>query len=185
MAATAASGLAIAARLAPIRKGARILREISWRWREIGAESRICDSIDSQVDAIQESCRQLAKVDTTAALASAFELMRARIEALAEENGLPVPPTSDAAADAAAAAAAKLYAAAPDVPVASSDDTLGCARMPATDAAVHEPATPAAATGRAAAVNLREEPLLGILPDTDPVAAIRRMSLADKIAFFS
>jgi hypothetical protein len=57
MAASAADGLAIDNRLTPIRKGAKILKEISWRWREIGAESRICDSIDSQVDAIQESCR--------------------------------------------------------------------------------------------------------------------------------
>src|SRR6266700_6953358 len=35
--------------LAPIRKGARIVKEISWRWREIGADGRICDLLDSQV----------------------------------------------------------------------------------------------------------------------------------------
>ena len=84
MAGSAAVGLEIDERLAPIRRGARILREISWRWREIGAESRICDSIESQVDAIQESCRQLAKLDTKTAQTAALELMRTRIEALAE-----------------------------------------------------------------------------------------------------
>jgi hypothetical protein len=127
MAASAADGLAIDDRLTPIRKGAKILKEISWRWREIGAESRICDSIDSQVDAIQESCSQLARVDTRATLAAAFELMTTRIEALAEENGLAVPP--------AASAAAKFDSAARTVQVAREDDTLACTMMPAPDAA--------------------------------------------------
>jgi hypothetical protein len=85
--ASAADGLAIEERLAPIRKGARILKKIAWRCREIGSESRICDSIDSQVDAIQESCSQLAGIDIRAALAGAFELIRTRIEALAEDDG--------------------------------------------------------------------------------------------------
>ena len=34
----------------------RIIREISWRWREIGADGRICDLIDSQVSAIEAGC---------------------------------------------------------------------------------------------------------------------------------
>ena len=34
--------------LAPVRKGIRVIREISWRWREIGADGRICDLIDLQ-----------------------------------------------------------------------------------------------------------------------------------------
>ena len=46
--------------LAPIRKGARIIKEISWRWREIGADGRICDLIDSQVGAIEGGCGQIS-----------------------------------------------------------------------------------------------------------------------------
>jgi hypothetical protein len=46
-ASTALTGLELAEKLAPIHKGARIIREISWRWREIGADGRICDLIDS------------------------------------------------------------------------------------------------------------------------------------------
>ena len=38
-------GTAVQASLAPIRKGTRIIKEISWRWREIGADGRICDLI--------------------------------------------------------------------------------------------------------------------------------------------
>src|SRR5712691_6577595 len=34
---------ALEASLAPILKGTRIIKEISWRWREIGADGRICD----------------------------------------------------------------------------------------------------------------------------------------------
>src|SRR5213595_428785 len=41
--------------LAPVRKGARVIRQISWRLREIGADGRICDLIDSQVSAIEEA----------------------------------------------------------------------------------------------------------------------------------
>src|SRR5258707_1135363 len=47
---TAFDGLQLEENLAPIRKGSRIIKEISWRWREIGADGRICDLIDSQVD---------------------------------------------------------------------------------------------------------------------------------------
>jgi hypothetical protein len=86
-AASAADGLAIEERLAPIRKSARTLKKISWRWREIGSESCICDSIDGQVAAIQQSCSQLAGIDIRAALAGAFELIRTRIEMLAEDDG--------------------------------------------------------------------------------------------------
>ena len=48
--------------LAPIQKGVRIIREISWRWREIGGDSRICDLLDLQAErdrgSSYEACRQ-------------------------------------------------------------------------------------------------------------------------------
>jgi hypothetical protein len=43
----ALDSLALEQRLAPVRKGARVLREIAWRLREIGNDGRICDLIDS------------------------------------------------------------------------------------------------------------------------------------------
>src|SRR5262249_2163934 len=67
--------------LAPIRKGARIIKEISWRWREIGADGRICDLIDSQVAAIEASCAHLDETDPRIALRDAFEMIRTEIEA--------------------------------------------------------------------------------------------------------
>jgi hypothetical protein len=186
VAASGAIGLEIDERLAPIRKGARILKEISWRWREIGAESRICDSIDSQVGAIEESCRQLARLDTHAALAAAFELMRTRIDALAEENGLAVPP---------AAEAARFRAPAATVDVASEDETLASlaalagTMTPADAAASTQDADAAAAADeRAETADVwrnGEQALFGIPPNNDPAAVIRRMSLTDKMTFFA
>jgi hypothetical protein len=70
--------------LAPIRKGARIIKEISWRWREIGADGRICDLIDSQVAAIDTACAQLAESDPRIALRAAFEIIRNEVEAFRE-----------------------------------------------------------------------------------------------------
>src|SRR5947207_5671706 len=48
LATAALDDLALDENLAPVRKGARVMREISWRLREIGADSRICDILDSQ-----------------------------------------------------------------------------------------------------------------------------------------
>jgi hypothetical protein len=90
----ALDGLALQQNLAPIRKGARIIKEISWRWREIGADSRICDLLDSQVSAIEAGCEQISVTDPRAALSAAFDLIKARIEAFGDA-GAP-PPAAEA-----------------------------------------------------------------------------------------
>jgi hypothetical protein len=83
-ASTTLDGLTLEQNLAPILKGARIVREISWRWREIGADSRICDLLDSQVGAIEAGCEQISSADPRPALRAAFELIKAQIEAFGE-----------------------------------------------------------------------------------------------------
>src|SRR6266851_8162215 len=77
-------GLALQENLSPIRKGSRIIKEISWRWREIGADSRICDLLDSQASAIEAGCEQIALADPRTALRAAFEQIRAQISAFAD-----------------------------------------------------------------------------------------------------
>jgi hypothetical protein len=144
---TAANDLAIEQRLAPIRKGANILKEISWLWREIGAEDRICDSIESQVDAIQKSCSDLARLDTRSVLGAAFDVMQARLETLARDNGLPVTP-------------------------APAPETRS--RPPGPELHPSLGSTP---------FSVEAQPPCRS-SDTDQVAAIRRMSLVEKIAFF-
>lgn len=73
---------AIEASLAPIPRGVRIIKEISWRWREIGADGRICDLIDSQLASIEAACGQLSTIDPRVELKAAFDLLRDRVEQL-------------------------------------------------------------------------------------------------------
>ena len=89
-ASAAIDGLALEQNLAPVRKGARIMKEISWRWREIGADGRICDLIDSQVAAIEASCAQFESVDPQMALNAAFDLIDRRLAQFGEQDDAPV-----------------------------------------------------------------------------------------------
>src|SRR5205823_14914312 len=67
-AAEALDSLALEQRLAPVRKGARVLREIAWRLREIGNDGRICDLIDSQVAVIEMGAEQISDDEARTAL---------------------------------------------------------------------------------------------------------------------
>ncbi|ABA04346.1 conserved hypothetical protein [Nitrobacter winogradskyi Nb-255] len=84
--------------LVPIHNGVRIIREISWRWREIGGDSRICDILDSQADAIEKAHSQLAARDDMAALHSAFSVIETTLDELWNCPAPTAPPSrSDAA----------------------------------------------------------------------------------------
>jgi hypothetical protein len=90
--------LALEENLAPVRKGARVIREIAWRLREIGADGRICDLIDSQVGAIEEAAARMAPADLAAALSGVFDLLEARIAVFeADDAQTPAPPKAEAA----------------------------------------------------------------------------------------
>ena len=119
-ASTALAGLAIEDNLAPVRKGARIIKEISWRWREIGADSRICDLIDSQLSAIEASCGQICDIDPRPEVSAAFDLIRDRIDEFDEagDQGGVDPHVPAPVEEAAAAVAAPIVAAEPEMPVA-------------------------------------------------------------------
>src|SRR5579864_7610965 len=93
VASAAVSNLALDDNLAPVRKGVRIIREISWRWREIGADSRICDLIDSQVSAIEASCGQIVEIDPRPGVDAAFDLIRDKIDGF-DDNGAEAAPTA-------------------------------------------------------------------------------------------
>jgi hypothetical protein len=95
VAAEAIDGVVVEENLAPARKGARIIREIAWRWREIGADSRICDLLDSQVDAIEGACEQIASNAPSGALSAAFDLIEARIAEFGD-SGAAAPAAENA-----------------------------------------------------------------------------------------
>lgn len=85
---------AIEASLAPIPRGVRIIKEISWRWREIGADGRICDLIDSQLASIEAACGQISTLDPRVELKAAFDLLKDRVEQLdggASPQAAPAP----------------------------------------------------------------------------------------------
>ena len=104
-AAAAVQNLGLEENLAPVRKGSRIIKEISWRWREIGADSRICDLLDSQVAAIDDACGQIASTNPQDALIAAFDLIKARIAALEDRDTAAAPAAEDIAPPASSAAA--------------------------------------------------------------------------------
>jgi hypothetical protein len=88
VAAAALGDLALEENLAPVRKGARVIREIAWRLREIGADGRICDLIDSQVGAIEAACGKMAVIDPVTELSDAFGLIEGRIAEFVDKEGL-------------------------------------------------------------------------------------------------
>jgi hypothetical protein len=93
--ATAAlADLALEENLAPARKGARVIREIAWRLREIGADGRICDLIDSQVSAIEGACGKIIATDAMPALSTAFDLIEGRIKAF-DDSEAEAPQTTE------------------------------------------------------------------------------------------
>jgi|SRR5581483_4671000 len=95
-ASVALDGLGLEESLAPIRKGARIIKEISWRWREIGADGRICDLLDSQVGAIEAGCAKVAAADPRVALREALDKIKASITAFSDIAGVaPATPAAD------------------------------------------------------------------------------------------
>ncbi len=103
-AAAAVQNLGLEENLAPVRKGTRIIKEISWRWREIGADSRICDLLDSQVTAIEDACGQIASTNPQDALIAAFDLIKARIAALEDKDTAAPPAAEDTAPPSSSAA---------------------------------------------------------------------------------
>jgi len=160
-AAAALDGLALEQNLAPVRKGARIIKEISWRWREIGADARICDLLDSQVDAIEGACGQITSVDPGRALSAAFDLIKERIAGFDDSDATPPPAAENVVPLRAAASEAKPAEAggtAQALPTANAAEAA--ATMPAnTIAEVQAVAvTPEAADVTAEAVDMVTEP---------------------------
>jgi hypothetical protein len=224
--------------LAPVRKGARIIGEISWRWREIGADARICDLIDSQVGAIEEASGQISATDPSVALKAALDLIEQRIEQFGDRDR-SVPPAAETAETHATAEAMDMKAEFVSEAAEAADMTAEAAEahdeaildIIALEMAAPDPADVndhlTAATDRiwaAEALTLadpdivaqRPAPIAGAAPpltiqpprqppehslgstliesgivrrpgisQQDPLAAIRRMSQAEKIALFS
>jgi hypothetical protein len=136
----ALDGLALEEKLGPVRKGSRIIREIAWRWREIGADGRICDLIDSQINAIEGACGEIASINPLVA----FDVIERQLAELGGSEAAPGAPQA-AAQDVPSAAA----------PPAPSDEMLAALVEP-LEAAASAPAEESEAAVRASSV-LAEE----------------------------
>ena len=155
----ALDSLALEQRLAPVRKGARVLREIAWRLREIGNDGRICDLIDSQVTVIEKGTDQFSSEEARAALRAAFAALQGRlvefgdddrsfVPAAETEAAAPSPATPEmaAAAEIVETFLAQKAAEAPSASPAAPAETA----LAAAEAALTQPETPPAAEKAAA-----------------------------------
>src|SRR5438309_101002 len=95
-ASAALDSLALEENLAPVRKGARVIREIAWRLREIGADGRICDLIDSQVSAIEGAYEKISSTGPEAGLRAAFDLIEEQIAGFGDSDAAPQRPAEEA-----------------------------------------------------------------------------------------
>jgi hypothetical protein len=134
-ASAALDSLALEENLAAVRKGARVIKEISWRWREIGADGRICDLLDSLVSTIEAGCGRISSTALGAALSAAFDLIAERIEEFdgrdaapsqAEQEDTRPPSPSAGLSDEMLAAAVEAVQAA-----STTDDAKAAMDMPA------------------------------------------------------
>ncbi|MGL5167250.1 MAG: hypothetical protein ACRC9K_15310 [Afipia sp.] len=218
------AGPALEETLAPSRKCARVIREIAWGLRESGADGRICTLLDSQVDAINAACDQVAAGGLRDSVLHAFDQAALEIEGIVpsaiepQAESKPVAAIHIVAPEAAqsalvsdemfeAAIAAETSRLEPMAEVIlPAEESLPAAVYALTDAepvvTVHLEAAPEAMAEpvaeivrepvASAAVSTLGESLIanGIIarpasPRSDPLAPIRRMSQAERIAFFS
>ena len=96
--------------LASARNGARIIREIAWTLRECGADARICDLLDAQVQSIEAGQQRTVIGDGRAEVLASFDVLVQRIEQLATPDA-PRAASPVAATEAPAAASAEKPAA--------------------------------------------------------------------------
>ena len=151
----ALDGLTLEQKLAPLRKGARVIREISWRLREIGNDGRICDLIDSQVSVIENGAGQISSDEAKAALNAAFASIADR---LAEFGDADEAPAAVAAAPAAFADEAQV-APAPEVFEASIATAASTSEATSAAGRVAETADEAATGSEAAQASFAEAAL--------------------------
>ncbi len=140
--------LALNEKLAPVRKGARVIREIAWRLREIGNDGRICDLIDSQVQVIEQGAEQISSDEARAALEAAFTSLAGRIAEFSDDEipaavaEAPVDETPVAETPVAVAPVAAPSPIAQDEPAAASAEAFEIAQAEASvmqaDAALEE-----------------------------------------------
>jgi hypothetical protein len=105
---------------APAQRGLRIIREVAWRLREVGYDSRICDILEAQADAIGANHDPSLTQELRAAVADAFEAIDRHMADLAASGD-----AADAMAEAAPPSAPQAVSeVAQDGAIALGDETV-------------------------------------------------------------
>jgi len=173
----ALDSLALEQRLAPVRKGARVLREIAWRLREIGNDGRICDLIDSQVTVIERGTDQFSSEEARVALRAAFAALQGRLmefgdddgsAALATETEAAAPsPAAPETAPAAETAGTVLTEEVAEAPSASPVTTAEAARAAAETVLTQTKTPPATEVAAAQEATVQETAVQNAAQDAD------------------
>ena len=145
-ASVAIDDLALEETLAPVRKGARVIREIAWRWREIGTDGRICDLIDSQADAIEAGCGQIASINPLGALSAAFDLIEKEIAAFGDGTAA-FPPAAEEAVPSSSSSSPPSPS--DEMPASESETAQAAAATSNADTAISTQAMPDETVGAA------------------------------------
>jgi hypothetical protein len=162
----ALDSLALEQRLAPVRKGARVLREIAWRLREIGNDGRICDLIDSQVTVIEKGTDQFSSEEARVALRAAFAALQDRLVEFSDDDRSSLVAETEAAAP---------FPAAPEMPPAATAETI------LTEKAAEAPSASLAMAAEAALAAAEAVPTQTETPPAAaaPQAAVQETALQD------
>ena len=148
--------LALEQKLASLSRGARVMREIAWRLREIGNDGRICDLINSQVAVIEAGLGQISPDEARAALSAAFASIEGSLaefsndEAPAPVSEAPVLAFDEAAAPASEAPSPVSEAAAvlpsPTGPEIAPVAVAQAVQVPPAQEVLEAPSSPLAST---------------------------------------
>jgi hypothetical protein len=84
--------------LAAVNKATRIVREIAWTLREYGTDARICDMLDTQVNAVDSNHQRTIATDKRDAILATFDLLIRRIGELGGSGGAVPSRDSETAA---------------------------------------------------------------------------------------
>jgi hypothetical protein len=180
----ALDALALEQKLAPVRKGARVIREIAWRLREIGNDGRICDLIDSQVAVIEAGAGEISAEEARAALHAAFAAIAGRLAEFSDDAA-PAPVAEAAVAEAPAAEAAVSETVIAETAVASPSpapqEAAPVAVVETIEAAPVELAAEAPTRSQAPAVELALADAEAVLAEVEAVEAAE-ISITDTAA---
>jgi len=127
-----------AEQLAAAYRSVRAIREMAWTLRECGADTAICDRLDSQANAIDRNLDRLATLTPRADVEAVFDTLLTRLSELAGDGASP--PAAEAAAPPSAASAAAAQA----TESTAAPFAFGRSADPASTAPLAPPAPPAA-----------------------------------------